>query len=75
MNCRYKRSAEGISAKLKARCNLRADLMKPGLHYNANRRITYTADTTTQRVPIALHPAYKYHMEQFDTKSAYLHEP
>ena len=71
---RYKRSAEGNILQRKARCNLRGDLMKPGLHYNPEHTTTYTADRTTQRLLIAIHATTNYPLEHFDIKSAYLHE-
>eukprot|EP00737_Agarophyton_chilense_P005094 gb/GEZJ01007131.1/.p1 GENE.gb/GEZJ01007131.1/~~gb/GEZJ01007131.1/.p1 ORF type:complete len:118 (+),score=12.02 gb/GEZJ01007131.1/:44-355(+) len=71
---RYKRSAEGHIIQRKARCNLRGDLMKPGLHYDAKHTTTYTADRTTQRILIALHATHNMPMEHFDIKLAYLHE-
>ena len=71
---RYKRSAEGHIIQRKARCNLRGDLMKPGLRYSPNHTATYTADRTTQRLLIAIHATTKYPLEHFDIKFAYLHE-
>lgn len=75
---RYKRSAEGLRPsdilQRKARCNLRGDLMKPGLHYDPKQTTTYTADRTTQRMLIAMHASQQLPLEHFDIKSAYLHE-
>ena len=71
---RCKRSAEGHILQRKARCNLRGDLMKPGLHYDPNHTTTYTADRTTQRLLIVIHAAKNIPLEHFDIKSAYLHE-
>eukprot|EP00178_Gracilaria_changii_P023027 TRINITY_DN68_c0_g1_i13.p1 TRINITY_DN68_c0_g1~~TRINITY_DN68_c0_g1_i13.p1 ORF type:complete len:1094 (-),score=78.92 TRINITY_DN68_c0_g1_i13:769-4050(-) len=71
---RYKRSADGTILQRKARCNLRGDLMQPGLHFDPKNITTYTADRTTQRLLIAAHVTYKFPLEHFDIKSAYLHE-
>ena len=71
---RYKRAEDGTILQRKARCNIRGDLMKPGIHFNPQHTTTYTADRSTQRLLFALHANNKMPIEHFDIKSAYLHE-
>lgn len=70
---RYKRSAELYIRHPKARCDLRGDLMKPGLHSDPKHTITYTPDRTTQQGLLALHVTYQLPLVHFKITSAYFH--
>lgn len=70
---KYKRDEDRTITQRKARCNLRGDFMKPGLHYNPRHTTTFTANRSTRRMLLALYTTQKLPVEHFDIKSAYLH--
>lgn len=71
----YKRDIHGEVSSRKARCALRGDLMRPGVHFDPDRTQCPTADKATVRILIAISAAHSWPMEHMDITNAYVHEP
>ena len=70
----YKRDSDGNITERKARCDVRGDIMKPGIHYNPDDTTTFAADKATIRFLLCDASAHQLPTGHFDISSAFLHE-
>lgn len=74
INLTIKKDENGAVAERKARCALRGDLQKPGMHCNPDHISSQAADRDTIRAALAQAAAKGRIAEHLDIESAFLHE-
>lgn len=71
----YKWQPDGTLQSRKARCSVRGDLMKPGIHFDPHKVQYPTTEKTTIRLLFAMAAAHGWHLEHMNIVNAYIHEP